>query len=66
MQMIVRQLIHDTLTLVAFCFIPSIWLGFFLSGLHTPLTELYRSWLNHAKSGDEWGPFDRLKQQKEN
>ena len=46
------------LLVVGCLFMPFFWAGFLVSGLHSPISELYKSFFEHYKSGQSFGIYD--------
>jgi hypothetical protein len=46
------------LLIIGMVFMPFFYFGFILAGIYTPMSDLYKSLVEHYKSKDPFGGFD--------
>jgi hypothetical protein len=53
-----RNVLHNVLTVIAFLFIPIVWISLCIVFKPEPISRILNDWNDHRKSGDAWGIFD--------
>jgi uncharacterized phage infection (PIP) family protein YhgE len=52
------QVMKTLLLIIGIVFMPFFYFGFILAGIYTPMSDLYKSLVEHYKSNEPFGGFD--------